>query len=116
MENMRDSRLTYLQRFEPAVYKMVKYFEKEENRSRFRGKVHEPMILHVSVNDLKYGNVAEKHIPRTDLTAFLCENKDDVYLVSETGKQMGNRISVIHHVCPQGFRKPSAQVSRELMA
>jgi len=116
MENMRDSRMAYLNRFEPQVSKMVKHFEKEENRTRFKGAIHEPMILHVSVNDLTYGNVAEKHIPRSDLTAFFCEDKDDLYHVSETGKQMGARISVIHHVCPQGFQKPSPTVPRDVLA
>jgi len=116
MGDMKVSRMKYLERFFPDVHRTYKYFEIEENRAKLKGKLWDPPILHVFVDDLKYGSVAEKHIRTSDLTAFYCEHKDDVYTISDlVSKELKARVSVIHHVCPAGFRKPRSTFPAEFM-
>lgn len=116
MGEMRVARMKYLERFVPDVYKTLRYFESEENRAKLKGKLWDPPILHVFVDDLKYGSVAEKHIRTSDLTAFYCEHKDDVYTVSDlVSRDLKARVSIIYHVCPPGFRKPRSSFSPDFM-
>lgn len=105
--DLRVSRMKYMQRERRDAFQAVNFFSNEENKAKLKGKIHEPMILHICVNDLKYGPVVERHIGIADMTAFFCEDKDDVEVVLALMKPLGIRISVIHHEAPpQDWQKP----------
>ncbi|CAG7730182.1 unnamed protein product [Allacma fusca] len=117
MNEFRNSRIHYLERRSPDVAKAAKYFFDPENQAtiqqRLIGKIHEPLILHINVNDLAYGSVAERHIPPSDLTAFFCENKNDVKTLIQMSLEKNWRVSVIHHDMGANFVKPQSIMTEE---
>ena len=110
MSDFRSSRMKFLERSNADAAKAVQYFRDPANveAAGFRGPIHEPLILHIYVNDLAYGKIAEQCVPQTDLSAYFCENKEDLRKMMAITKQKGWRISCIHHAMPQNFRKPRA--------
>lgn len=52
-----------------------------ENRDKFTGIVHEPILLNINVKDASYAKYLENIIPFRDLVAFVCENKQDMNLL-----------------------------------
>ncbi|KAG4065304.1 hypothetical protein HA402_012746 [Bradysia odoriphaga] len=97
MENSKNVKLELLRSRFNDVYKGVMWLR--QNQSRFRGKVYEPMILEVTNFHPIFGrstpctnstlifqlNVREGYakyfenlIPIRDVSAFMCENKDDM--------------------------------------
>lgn len=104
---LRTSRLKFMERERRDAYEAVAFFEKPENLKAFKGEIHEPMLLHIEVNDLKYGPVVERHIGISDMTAFFCEEKDDLEKMLAMLKPRGIRISIIHHEKPlPTWKKP----------
>ncbi|ODM97869.1 Structural maintenance of chromosomes protein 5 [Orchesella cincta] len=77
MNDLRMSRMKYLEKEQPHVYESVQFFSKPENMARFKGRIHEPMVLHISVTDLTYGRIVERHIGYSELNGFFCEHEDD---------------------------------------
>jgi hypothetical protein len=114
--DLRVSRLKYMQREKKDAYAAVQYFEKPENRAKLKGAIHEPMILSICVNDLKYGPVVERHIGIADMTAFFCEEKDDLETMLAMMKPQNLRISIIHHEAPPtNWQKPNPTLKPEYL-
>lgn len=98
------------------MYEAVHFYQKPENRARFKGQIHEPMVLHVFVNELKYGRVVERHIGFAELNGFFCEEKDDVELMLQLNTQRNKRVSVTHYEpSSSSFRKPESMYQPEFM-
>lgn len=107
MDDLRVSRLKYLELDQPDVYEAVNFYSRPENRAKFKGQIHEPMILHIAVNDLKYGRILERHVGFPELNGFFCEDKDDVEVMMQMNEQRRKRVSVTHYAGPhEGFQKP----------
>lgn len=114
--NLRMSRLKYMQREKKDAYAAVQFFERPEIKAKLKGKIHEPMILHICVNDLKYGPVVERHIGIADMTAFFCEDKDDLEEMLNMMKPENLRISIIHHEAPPAnWQKPKPTLKPEYL-
>ncbi|XP_067289832.1 structural maintenance of chromosomes protein 5 isoform X2 [Pseudorasbora parva] len=48
------------------------------NRDRFEGNVHEPMMLVINVRDARHAKYIESHIPVNDLRAFVFQKQKDM--------------------------------------
>ncbi|KAK7126137.1 hypothetical protein R3I93_021499 [Phoxinus phoxinus] len=48
------------------------------NRDRFEGNVHEPMMLVINVRDTRHAKYIESHIPLNDLRAFVFQRQQDM--------------------------------------
>lgn len=75
---VRDKRFELLRNQFPSVYRVHEWLLK--NRDKFKKKIYMPMMCELSVKDLKYVRVVENAISRNDLTAFVCEDQDDLKL------------------------------------
>ncbi|ODM86856.1 Structural maintenance of chromosomes protein 5 [Orchesella cincta] len=117
MNDLRMSRMKYLEKEQPHVYESVQFFSKPENMARFKGRIHEPMVLHISVTDLTYGRIVERHIGYSELNGFFCEHEDDVEVMLELNKQRNKRVSVTHFEGPTTapYQRPQPQFNREFM-
>lgn len=117
IDDLRISRMKYLERNEPDVYETVLFFQKQENKAMFKGIIHEPMVLHISVNDLRYGCVAERHIGFAELNGFFCEDKDDVEVMLDLNEKRKRRVAVIHFEGPRTspISKPKPVYSQDFM-
>ena len=118
MSEFRSSRMKYLTRNYPDTARAVEFFSKPENREQANlgGELHEPMILHVYVNDLNYGKIAERCLAGSDLVAFYVEDRDDVQRMLQAAKVFNlGKISVIHHSHPKRFQKPTTPFSEDMM-
>lgn len=114
--DLRVSRMKYMQRERKDAYAAVNFFEKPENRATLKGIIHEPMILKICVNDLKYGPIVERHIGIADMTAFFCEEKDDLEVMLAMMKPLNLRISIIHHEAPPtNWQKPKPTFKSEYL-
>jgi hypothetical protein len=111
--DLRVSRLKYMQRERRDSHTAVDFFSKPENQAQLKGKIHEPMILHICVNDLKYGPVVERHVGISDMTAFFCEDKDDLEKMLSMMKPLNLRISIIHHEAPPASWKAPKPTLRQ---
>lgn len=109
--------MKYLEAEQRDVADTVRYFSNPENRKRFKGEIHEPMILHIAVNDLKFGRVLERHVGFAEMNGFFCENRDDVEVMLEINEQRGKRVSVTHYEGPRNgvYKKPAPQYSADFM-
>ncbi|KAJ8347147.1 hypothetical protein SKAU_G00285480 [Synaphobranchus kaupii] len=48
------------------------------NRQRFQGNVHEPMMLVINVKDARHAKYVESHLPQNDLRAFVFQRPEDM--------------------------------------
>nr|XP_003704386.1 PREDICTED: structural maintenance of chromosomes protein 5 [Megachile rotundata] len=77
--NIDTKRLQLLRERSMDTYKAVQWLR--ENRNKFSGIIHEPILLNLNVKDVKYAKYLENVIPYRDLIAFVCENKKDMNLL-----------------------------------
>lgn len=67
------------------------------NKAQFKGKVHEPIMLTMSVRTRQYVPYVENVIGRRDLVAFMCEDIDDMSkFMKIVRKDMGLNVNVVH--------------------
>lgn len=109
--------MKYLELDQPDVFEAVQFYSRPENRTRFKGRIHEPMVLHIAVNDLRYGRVLERHIGYSELNGFFCEDKDDLEVMLQLNDQRKKRVAVTHFEGPAGgtFEKPEPFYRPEFM-
>ncbi|XP_037075659.1 structural maintenance of chromosomes protein 5-like [Pollicipes pollicipes] len=87
-------RLQILRGRDRDLYKAVLWLR--ENATRFKGTVHEPMILLLDVFDKRFAKYVETSIPWGDLFAFTCENREDMKeFLQQTRNRQGLRISCV---------------------
>ncbi|XP_076229234.1 structural maintenance of chromosomes 5 isoform X2 [Nomia melanderi] len=77
--NIETKRLQLLRARSSDTYRAVQWLR--ENRNKFSGVVHEPIMLIMNVKDAFYAKYLETMIPFRDLIAFVCENKRDMNLL-----------------------------------
>ncbi|XP_076647779.1 structural maintenance of chromosomes 5 [Halictus rubicundus] len=77
--NIEARRLQILRERSIDTYRAVHWLR--ENRDKFSGIIHEPMLLNINVKDASYSKYLENIIRSRDLIAFVCENKRDMNLL-----------------------------------
>ncbi|XP_034178803.2 structural maintenance of chromosomes 5 [Osmia lignaria lignaria] len=77
--NIDAKRLQLLRERSLDTYKAVHWLR--DNRDKFSGIIHEPILLNINVKDASYAKYLENTIPYRDLIAFVCENKKDMNLL-----------------------------------
>ncbi|CAL4065013.1 unnamed protein product, partial [Meganyctiphanes norvegica] len=99
LENQQDvtqRRLELLRGQNRDVYTAAIWLQ--NNKDKFTGKVFPPMCTQINVKDPSLARYVEDRIPRQDLSAFLCENKDDMNtfkrLMDQQPKRL--RVNIIH--------------------
>ncbi|XP_068083554.1 structural maintenance of chromosomes protein 5 [Anabrus simplex] len=94
-KNVKRHREETLARRFPDAYKAVLWLRK--NKHLFSGIVFEPMLLEINIPNLEHAKYLEYIIPKRDLQAFICENKDDMrILISKLRDEMKLKINVLH--------------------
>lgn len=79
----------------PDAYRGVLWLR--ENQDKFRGKIYEPMLTLINVKDVTYSKYLERIIPLRDLIAFVCENKEDMNLLTKCLRdQQKLQVNVVH--------------------
>jgi len=113
-DDVRVSRLRYLRREQPNVYQAIEHFSKPENKTRFRGQIYEPMVMHVSVNNMRFGKMVERHIG-SETFAFFCEDKYDLKTFLEITDSLKLRVSILHFSKGNGFVRPKNPYPADFM-
>jgi len=114
LDDIRVSRLRFLQREYRDVHATVELLQDPLVQEQFKGTVHEPIILHTCVNDLKYGGHVERALGMDTMTAFLVEEADDLEMVLKVTKAKGLRVSVYHFPGRKNFQRPINTVNDQL--
>ena len=115
LEDQKERKLITLQRENPDAYQGVKWLA--ANRHLFQAPVHDPIMLSLDVKDKSLARYVETHIGRADLEGFVCENPEDVNILTKQlrEKMKLRKINAFHsnpdH--PDKFRHPQ---SRDEMA
>ena len=81
LQDMRNRKLEILQRENPDAYQGVIWLR--ENRDKFKAPVHEPIMLSIEVKNKELARYVETHIGRADLEGFVCEDPDDVNILTK---------------------------------
>ena len=95
VQDIENKRLDSLHKLSGDAYKGVLWLR--SNQHLFSRPVHEPMLLHINLKDAQYSKYFENIIPYRDLTAFVCEDKNDMnLLVKYLRDQQRLKINVVH--------------------
>jgi len=81
LQDKKNRKLAALQRENPDAWSGVMWLR--ENRHLFKAPVHDPIMLTLDVTDRNYAKYVESHIGRADLEGFVCEDPDDVNLLTK---------------------------------
>jgi len=81
LQDMKNRKLQTLRRENPDAFNGVMWLR--ENRNKFRAPVHDPIMLTLDVKDKNFARYVESHIGRADLEGFVCEDPDDVNLLTK---------------------------------
>ncbi|CAK9812836.1 Structural maintenance of chromosomes protein 5 [Anthophora plagiata] len=93
--NAEAKRLQLLREKSQDTYKAVQWLR--ENRNKFSGIVHEPILLNINVKDVSYAKYLENIIAFRDLIAFVCENKKDMnMLLYHLRDEQKLQVNVVH--------------------
>ncbi|XP_035736266.1 structural maintenance of chromosomes protein 5-like [Vespa mandarinia] len=93
--NIEAKRLELLRQRSLDTYKGVLWLR--ENKDKFREKIYEPMLTLINVKDITYSKYLERIIPHRDLIAFVCENKEDMNLLTKCLRdQQKLQVNVVH--------------------
>lgn len=94
-QDIENKRLEVLHSMSPDAYKGVLWLR--QNKHLFSKTIHEPMLLQINLKDGKYAKYFENIIPQRDLTAFVCEDKNDMNLLLKYLRdQQKLRINAVH--------------------
>ena len=111
LEDQKERKLITLQRENPDAYQGVKWLA--ANRHLFQAPVHDPIMLSLDVKDRSLARYVETHIGRADLEGFVCENPEDVNVLTKQlrEKMKLRKINAFHsnpdH--PDKFRHPQSR-------
>ena len=97
LERMQDTtrrRMQLLQSRHTPAYNAALWLEK--NGHIFKDVVYPPICTQINVLDSAYAQYVEDRIPRADLIAFVCRNRDDVNLLKEKMDQHKWSVNIIH--------------------
>lgn len=106
-QDVKQQKLELLRQFHRDVYTAAQWLE--NNQDKFKGKVFPPMCTQINIKDRNLARYVEDRISNNDLTAFLCENKDDMNTFKRLMDQQAKRlkVNIIHGVsCDPNQFKP----------
>ena len=115
LEDQKERKLITLQRENPDAYQGVKWLA--ANRHLFQAPVHDPIMLSLDVKDKSLARYVETHIGRADLEGFVCENPEDVNILTKQLREnlKLRKINAFHsnpdH--PDKFRHPQSRDEME---
>lgn len=101
LENVKQTRLQYLQRTNPQAYEAVIWVR--SNKHLFKGEVYEPIMLELNILETKHAKYVENVIPFRDRLAFTCTCREDMNMLIKTlrgEKKLG--INVVHSSNSEG--------------
>jgi len=81
LQDKRNRKLATLQKENPDAHRGVLWLR--ENLNKFKAPVHEPIMLTLDVRRMEWAKYVESHIGRADLEGFVCEDPDDVNLLTK---------------------------------
>ena len=96
LQDERNRKLKILERENPDAYQGVIWLRK--NSSIFKAPVHEPIMLSIDVKNRELAKYVETHVGKADLEGFVCEDPDDVNLLTKQlrEEQKLKRINAFH--------------------
>lgn len=111
LDSVKERRLRHLEQADPDTYKAVLWLR--ENAKLFRGRVHEPVMLEISIQDPRMADAVENCINFAAMTTFVCDLQEDYDLF---GRMMdAQRLRV--NFCDRGncermdqFERPATQI------
>lgn len=94
MNDMNELKIKTLERYYPDSMVALKWLE--NHRNLFRGEVYGPMFLYLNIKDTKNAKYVENSIANRDLTAFICQYREDTnILLKECHEKQKLRINVV---------------------
>jgi len=81
LQDKKKRKLETLRRENPDAFNGVMWLR--DNRNMFKAPVHDPIMLTLDVKDRNFARYVETHIGRADLEGFVCEDPDDVNLLTK---------------------------------
>lgn len=95
METIEAAKVARLEEISADARKALDWLR--ANKAQFKGKVHEPIMLTMSVRTRQYVPYVENVIGHRDFVAFLCEDVDDMSkFMKILRKDMGLNVNVVH--------------------
>ncbi|XP_053393705.1 structural maintenance of chromosomes protein 5-like [Mercenaria mercenaria] len=76
LRNIETQRLQALRAKHKDTYDAVMWLR--ENRDKFKGNIHEPIMLCVNMKDPNMAKYLENHISFNDMRAFVCDTSEDM--------------------------------------
>lgn len=76
LANTEQQRVGVLRQSFEDTYKAYEWLQ--SNRQNFRGKVFNPIMVEITVNERDYAKYVESTVAIKDLTAFVCTDKEDM--------------------------------------
>ncbi|XP_060572956.1 structural maintenance of chromosomes protein 5-like [Ruditapes philippinarum] len=76
LRNIENQRLQTLRAKHKDTYDAVMWLR--ENRDKFKGNIHEPIMLCVNMKDPHMAKYLENHISFNDMRAFVCDTSEDM--------------------------------------
>ena len=115
LEDQKERKLITLQRENPDAYQGVKWLA--ANRHLFQAPVHDPIMLSLDVKDRSLARYVETHIGRADLEGFVCENPEDVNVLTKQlrEKMKLRKINAFHSNPDHPDKFPHPQSRDEMM-
>lgn len=109
IDNVKNARLQMLQRADIDTYKAVMWLR--EHSGLFQEKVHEPVMLELSVRDQKMASAVEGCINFAGQKTFVCQTEEDYNLFGrKVADQMKLRVNFVHREYARAldeFRRPA---------
>lgn len=95
LANTQLQRVAVLRQNFEDTYKAYEWLQ--SNRQNFRGKVFNPVMVEITVNEKDYAKYVENTVAIKDLTAFVCTDKEDMkQLIKKLRNEMGLQVNVAH--------------------
>lgn len=94
MQDTNRRRMQLLQQRHSDAYHAAMWLQ--QNAHRFKDTVYPPICTLLNVRDPTYAQYVEDRIPRSDLIAFVCRNKDDVNLFKQLMDEQKWAVNIVH--------------------
>lgn len=94
IRNVENQKLEILRQKHKHTYDAVMWYK--QNKERFEGVVHMPMMMSINPKDRKWAKFIEMHISANDLRAFVFENTQDYNLFMNTMRdEQGLKVNAV---------------------
>ena len=99
LEDVFRRRLNKLGELSPQSYQAYEWYTK--NRDRFQGTIYPPIMTQIDMKDVRWAKFVESAIKKADLSAFLCEDSDDLKLFTQLLRDECNGLRVNVALAPE---------------